>query len=130
MAAWAPEPCATWPARAADSYTGPWNRPTAHPVLVVNTTYDPATPYQGAQAMTLLLADARLLTVQGYGHAVLLNPSRCAGDHESRYLVDGVLPEPGATCRQDTPPFAAAKPRGGMDTGGGGLVCARTAPGR
>ncbi|MFF3687658.1 alpha/beta hydrolase [Streptomyces sp. NPDC002187] len=119
--AWATSACATWPVTAADPYTGPWNRPTAGPVLVVNTTFDPATPYQGARAMSRLLADARLLTVQGYGHAVLLNPSRCASDYESRYLVDGVLPPPGATCRQDTPPFSRAKPRGGMDTGGGAL---------
>ncbi|MFE1327062.1 erythromycin esterase family protein [Streptomyces sp. NPDC058741] len=30
--AWPPEPCATWPARAAHRYTGPWSRSTV-PVL-------------------------------------------------------------------------------------------------
>jgi pimeloyl-ACP methyl ester carboxylesterase len=103
--AWDYEPCATWPARAAHQYTGPWNRPTAHPILVVSTTYDPATPYEGAQAMARELADAHLLTVEGYGHTVLVNPSTCADDYESRYFVDGTLPPPGTVCPQDQPPF-------------------------
>lgn len=120
VAAWATEVCGTWPVTAADSYTGPWNRPTAHPVLVVNNIYDPATPYQGALAMTRELADARLLTVDGYGHTTLTNPSACAGAYESRYLIDGVLPKAGTVCRPDEAPFTRRKPRGGIDTGGGG----------
>lgn len=129
--AWASEPCATWPVTAADSYTGPWNRPTAHPVLVVNTRYDPATPYRGALAMTRRLADARLLTVDGYGHSSLVNPSLCVDAYESRYFVDGVLPPVGATCRQDVVPFAKPRPNGGIDSGGGGTAGqARTARSR
>ncbi|MEU8683981.1 alpha/beta fold hydrolase [Streptomyces sp. NPDC048611] len=116
---WAAEPCATWPALAANSYRGPWNRPTAHPVLVVGTTYDPATPYSGAQALAGELAHARLLTHHGYGHTALTNPSSCVNAHESRYLIDGTLPPPGTACRQDTPPFAAPRPSGGVATGGG-----------
>ncbi|MET9406689.1 alpha/beta fold hydrolase [Streptomyces sp. NPDC002935] len=107
--AWANEPCSTWPAEAADKYLGPWNRPTAHPVLVVNPTYDPATPYQGGVAMARELADARLLTLKGYGHTALDNPSGCVGDHAVRYFLSGALPPVGATCEQDTPPFAAPK---------------------
>ena len=103
---WDYEPCATWPAKAANRYTGPWNRPTANPILVVGNTYDPGTPYQGAQAMVSDLADARLLTLEGYGHTALLNPpSACIGDYESRYLIDGTLPPEGTVCKQDQPPF-------------------------
>ncbi|MFJ4927377.1 alpha/beta hydrolase [Streptomyces sp. NPDC088736] len=123
--AWAAEACATWPVVAANRYRGPWDRPTAHPLLVVGTTYDPATPYAGARAMAAELASARLLTAQGYGHTALLNPSACVGRYESRYLVDGALPPAGATCRQDARPFPAPKPRGGVATGGGG----KAAPG-
>src|SRR5215217_1255575 len=57
---WIVEPCGSWPARAADRYAGPWNRPTAHPVLVINNTFDPATPHRGAVAMSRRLARARL----------------------------------------------------------------------
>ncbi|MFJ7074764.1 alpha/beta hydrolase [Streptomyces sp. NPDC098781] len=119
---WASEVCATWPARAANSYRGPWNKPTAHPILVVGTTYDPSTPYAAAQAMAAELSNARLLTNDGYGHTALLNPSSCVRAHESRYLIDGTLPPPGTTCRQDTPPFRAPEPNGGMATGGGGMA--------
>ncbi|MBG0850538.1 alpha/beta fold hydrolase [Streptomyces spinoverrucosus] len=117
---WAAEPCATWPATAADPYTGPWNKRTAHPLLVVGTSYDPATPYESAEAMSETLADARLLTNRGYGHTALLNPSGCVNDHVSRYLLDGALPPPGTTCEQDTPPFSARHPRGAVDAGAGG----------
>ncbi|MFJ8008431.1 alpha/beta hydrolase [Streptomyces fagopyri] len=119
---WAAEPCATWPVVAANRYRGPWNEPTAHPVLVVGTTYDPATPYTGAQAMAEDLASARLLTNHGYGHTALLNPSECVRRYESRYLLDGTLPPAGATCEPDARPFPALRPRGGMATGGGGTA--------
>ncbi|NEC31386.1 hypothetical protein G3I20_33485 [Streptomyces sp. SID8111] len=42
-----------------------------------NPVHDPATSYQGAQDMTRRPADARLLTLRGYGHTALLNPSTC-----------------------------------------------------
>jgi hypothetical protein len=60
---WGDEPCASWPARAAARYVGPWDRPTANPVLVIGNTFHPATPFEGAVAMADELARARLLTV-------------------------------------------------------------------
>ena len=55
---WANEPCTAWPARAAAAYTGPWNRVTAHPVLVVDPAYDPSTPCTAGQATARQLGDA------------------------------------------------------------------------
>jgi len=104
--AWGDFPCALWPARAADRYVGPWNRPTANPILVVGNTGDPATAYRGSVRMARLLARARLLTVRGFGHTELLNPSRCVARHEVAYFVSGQLPPSGTVCRQDTAPFA------------------------
>jgi pimeloyl-ACP methyl ester carboxylesterase len=104
--AWTTEACATWPATATHRYAGPWNRPTAAPVLVINTTHDPATPYQDAVQTARLLARARLLTVTGYGHTELLNPSTCANRQSSRYLIAGTLPPVGTTCPQDAAPFS------------------------
>ena len=104
--AWNDGPCASWPARAADRYSGPWNRRTANPVLVIGNTYDPSTAYRGAVAMARDLARARLLTVNGYGHTELLNPSACAHSYESRYFIRGTLPPRGTRCRQDRPPFS------------------------
>ncbi len=105
-ALWGDEPCATWPVRTADPYPGPWNRRTANPVLVVGNTADPATPYANAVAMTNQLRRARLLTVTGYGHTELLNPSACASRYITAYLIRGTLPPARTVCRQDRLPFA------------------------
>ncbi|MEZ0112080.1 pimeloyl-ACP methyl ester carboxylesterase [Catenulispora sp. EB89] len=102
---WTTEICATWP-KSADTYTGPWNRPTVHPILVVGNTGDPDTPYWNSVAMTHELAHAGLLTIDGYGHTELLNPSTCATDYENAYLQTGALPAPGTICHQDALPFS------------------------
>ncbi|MFE2145619.1 alpha/beta fold hydrolase, partial [Streptomyces sp. NPDC059456] len=64
---WAAEACATWPARSAAGYAGPWNKPTARPVLVIGTRYDPSTPYTGAQAMAGVGGGAPPETQDGFG---------------------------------------------------------------
>ncbi|WAX79396.1 alpha/beta hydrolase [Streptomyces sp. KMM 9044] len=107
---WANEPCATWPARAAAPYTGPWDGATAHPVLVVNTAHDPSTPYAAGVSTARELRNARLLTVDGYGHTALDNPSACVGRHAVRYFLTGALPPEGARCTQDLPPFVERIP--------------------
>jgi pimeloyl-ACP methyl ester carboxylesterase len=104
---WFDEPCASWPAVAADPYTGPWNRRTANPILVIGNTFDPETPLVNAVAMANKLSRARLLTVDGYGHTAFLNPSSCTDQYMSEYFVDGTLPPEGTVCRQDVQPFAA-----------------------
>ena len=105
---WGSEPCASWPASAADRYAGPWNRRTANPVLVIGNTYDPATPYRGAKVVARQLARARLLTVHGYGHTSLTNPSACANGYASRYFIFKTLPPPGTRCKQDLQPFSGS----------------------
>lgn len=105
--AWTSEPCASWPARAADRYTGPWNRRTANPILVIGNTYDPATPYQGSVAMAHQLARARLLTVDGYRprrNQPLLEPIHEPLLHQADPAAQGrqMPPEPAAIQRMTT----------------------------
>lgn len=107
---WGDEPCATWPVRAADRYNGPWDRYTPYPILVVNNTLDPETPYAGALVMAGQLARGELLTVNGYGHTALLNPSTCVSNFEVQYFLDGTLPPPGTVCEQDAKPFTPPVP--------------------
>jgi len=98
------EPCATWPTRDRDRYTGPFTRRTSAPILIVGTRFDPATPYQNALAVTRELPRNRLLTLDGWGH-VALGKSGCIAGHIDRYLVTGALPPRGTTCRPDQRPF-------------------------
>jgi hypothetical protein len=106
LAAWEEAPCAYWPAATdQDRYTGPWNRTTATTILVIGNTGDPVTPYQGSVAMARDLARARLLTVHGFGHTEFFNPSECASNYESSYLLTGKLPPRGTVCPQSVQPF-------------------------
>lgn len=97
--------CVGWSARAKDPYLGPWNKPTAGPVLVIGNTFDPATAFPSSVRMAHELANATLLVVNGFGHTVLANPSQCAKDYIADYFIDGTLPPFGAECRQDKAPF-------------------------
>ena len=48
MWTWFSSFCAVWEGFDADRYTGPFDRPTANPILLVGTRFDPASPYQNA----------------------------------------------------------------------------------
>jgi pimeloyl-ACP methyl ester carboxylesterase len=100
-------PCATWPGHAPERYAGPWDRPTAAPILMLNTVADPATAYAGAVRAQRRMADARLVTVDGWGHTSLADPSTCARQVLDRYLLDGVAPANGLHCAPDAGPFPA-----------------------
>ena len=101
---WTSSICADWPFSDPDRYTGPFNKYTANPVLVIGNQFDPATRYQGAVTVSNLLPNSRLLTLHAWGHTSLFR-SRCADEIASRYLVDLVLPAPGTVCEQDHVPF-------------------------
>lgn len=98
-------PCAFWAGRSTERWTGPWNARTTRPVLVLSTTYDPATPYENAVAVSKTLRNARLLTVDGVGHTTL-GTSRCSSALVEAYLVKGTLPKAGTHCAQSIDPFA------------------------
>ena len=99
--------CATWPGYDSDRYLGPYNKPTANPVLVVGTRYDPATRYQAAQSVARRLPGARLLSLNGYGHTSILS-SDCIDAYTANYLVSKALPPAGTVCQPDAQPFDPA----------------------
>jgi pimeloyl-ACP methyl ester carboxylesterase len=98
-------PCASWPVRNTDRYTGPWNASTRNPILLVGGPFDPNTPLAGARHAALLLANTVLLTYDGYGHISTSDPSACIDEALSRYLVDLDTPRRGTVCRSDRLPF-------------------------
>jgi pimeloyl-ACP methyl ester carboxylesterase len=106
---WAWSPCVEWKAFDAGRYMGPFNKPTANPVLAVGSRFDPATRYEGAVTVHDLMPNSALLTVNGWGHTSLFM-SACADAAVSRYLIDIATPAEGTTCSQDLDPFAADTP--------------------
>lgn len=105
-AVWGDAVCVDWPTRAAQPYLGPWNADPGITVLLIGNTHDPSTPFSNTEGMATLLPRTSLLTVEGYGHTMLLNPSSCGSAHEVAYFVDGTLPPAGTVCQQDVAPFA------------------------
>ncbi len=70
---------------------------TRHPILVIGTRHDPATPYAGAQTMARVLGTTVLLTSEGDGHGGF-GRNACIGEHVVRYLVDLTVPPKGTSC--------------------------------
>ena len=101
---------ALWPAHDDDAFAGPFTvDPSAPTPLVVATTYDPATPYPGALRLVQDLGNARLLTMEGDGHAAYGRNSVCIDSATEDYLIDGTLPDEGTVCLQEVP-FEAPAP--------------------
>jgi len=99
--------CTFWPAQDADRYTGPWDRPTSATILIISRVFDPATPHTSAIAASWTLANARLLTIDGWGHSYFDGGlSTCANEVMAAYLIDRQLPAPGTVCPEDVPPFS------------------------
>jgi pimeloyl-ACP methyl ester carboxylesterase len=100
--AWAP--CASWPTRSADRYTGPWNASTKNPILVMGLEFDPNTPFANARRVARRLGNAHLLMQQGYGHGTDADPSACAVQAIGAYLVNLAAPAR-PVCPSDRLPF-------------------------
>lgn len=98
------QPCATWPVRDADAFTGSYTATTS-PVLFVNGRFDAASDYAQATTAAAAMPGARLLTVDGPGHPASFIPNTCLQDAESAYLIDGRLPPAGTVCVPDNAPF-------------------------
>ena len=104
--AWASVQCAhdTWSVRDEDAYTGPFNKVTQHPVLIVGSFWDPATNYQEAVRSARLLPNSRLLSSNNWGHTAY-GTSDCATGWTDRYLLYRALPAKGTTCVGRLQPF-------------------------
>jgi pimeloyl-ACP methyl ester carboxylesterase len=68
---WFSGACARWPGSQKSRYAGPFDRVTAHPVLVMSTRFDPANGTAGAERAAELLPNAQLRMLEGWGHTTL-----------------------------------------------------------
>lgn len=94
---WGNAPCSQWYGHAI-RVPAPATTTTTSPILVVGTTYDPATPYEWAVQLSRQLHTSTLLTYRGDGHTASGAGSRCIDGAVSAYLLTGVLPAAGTVC--------------------------------
>ena len=104
LTAWQSSPCAAWQGNDPDRYDS-FTPMTTAPILMVANRFDPLTPYEGAQQTHSLLPNSTLLTLEGWGHTSLFLSS-CVNQAVSSYLLTSQIPNPGASCQQDSAPFA------------------------
>jgi hypothetical protein len=69
------------------------------PVLIVGTTNDPATPYDGALDLQKRIARSRVLTFDSTEHGAYGRGVPCVDDAVDRYLLTTHLPRAGTRCR-------------------------------
>ncbi|MCT4355412.1 alpha/beta hydrolase [Streptomyces sp. Je 1-79] len=90
--------CAQWPVKG-ERVDPDVSAPGAGPVLVVGTTGDPATPYEGAERMAKELGAGVgvLVSNEGEGHGAY-GTSSCVTRTVDAYLLDGKVPPYGKRC--------------------------------
>ncbi|MEV4576962.1 alpha/beta hydrolase [Nonomuraea jabiensis] len=89
--------CRVWPAKGSDQARHV-NATGSAPIVVIGGKGDPATPYEWAPKLTAQLKTARLVTYEGEGHGAYLSGSKCVLQLVDSYLIEGKLPQKGATC--------------------------------
>lgn len=95
---WGNAPCAQWFGHSG-RVPAPASTSTTVPILVIGTTYDPATPYEWSKALNRQLPTSTLLTFRGDGHTAFGGGSRCVDDAVTRYVLTGTTPPAGTVCR-------------------------------
>ncbi|MFD7319860.1 alpha/beta hydrolase [Streptomyces sp. NPDC059875] len=97
---WALSGCSQWPV------PGTWEHPDVSapgsaPILVLGTTGDPATPYEGARAMVDALGEGVgvELTYEGEGHGAYNSGNACVQNLVNTYFLEGKVPASGTVCK-------------------------------
>ncbi|KAK4195980.1 Alpha/Beta hydrolase protein [Triangularia verruculosa] len=113
----------SWAIPHTHSYVPTRGVRTAHPLLILSSTFDPVTPLISARLANDAFVGSRLVEVRGYGHLSSAAPSDCAVNHVRRYFQEGFLPENNVVCSPNLPlPYFPA-------FGGKSAGCGRVGPG-
>ncbi|PHH72179.1 hypothetical protein CDD80_4720 [Ophiocordyceps camponoti-rufipedis] len=99
-----------WPIEKSHSFVPQRHVQTAHPMLIISTTYDPICPLASAKRSQQTFANSSLIEVRGYGHCSLALASLCMAKHVRRYLDSGIMPDAYTVCDSDRPYFPGQKP--------------------
>ncbi|WP_327676254.1 alpha/beta hydrolase [Kitasatospora sp. NBC_00458] len=98
--AWGLTGCTGWPVPGRSDHPEV-SAPGSAPILVVGNTGDPATPYEGAQAMARQLGEGVGvgITLEGQGHGGYDTGNPCLKEAVDGYLLADRVPAAGTVCR-------------------------------
>lgn len=101
-----------WAVPKTHSYVPLKGVKTAHPLLILSTTYDPVCPLVAARSANEAFEGSQIVEVQGYGHCSVAVPSVCIAKHVRRFLYEGTLPDTYTQCEVDAPYFGRSDASG------------------
>lgn len=105
---WLNLPCADWPAPHGTP-VDVRSQPGLPPVLIVQSTRDAATPYEGALQLHARLDGSRLITERDAGsHGVTEQGNACVDARVDAYLLKGTLDAHDVVCAPHARPVPAA----------------------
>jgi pimeloyl-ACP methyl ester carboxylesterase len=85
--------CAYWPSSPKDVFNTKPLTATGVPTFVLDSTLDPATPFEEGKSVYQHLSDGYFLYVEGGRHSIFGFGRDCPDKYISDFLVDGKLPE-------------------------------------
>lgn len=103
-----------WTVPRTHSYVPRRGVETAHPLLILSTTYDPVCPLVSAHAANEAFAGSRVVEVEGYGHCSVAVASVCVAKHLRAFLHEGKLPDAYTQCKVDSAYFGKPVEHGWM----------------
>ncbi|KAI1734161.1 alpha/beta-hydrolase [Xylaria scruposa] len=90
-----------WAIPKTHDYVPIYGVETAHPLLILTTTYDPVCPMVSARSAQRAYKGSQIIEVQGYGHCSTAVPSVCLAWHVRAYLKNGTVPTSHTKCKVD-----------------------------
>ncbi len=103
-----------WSVPRTHNYVPKHGVKTAHPLLLLTTTYDPVCPLVSAKSANKAFEGSQIVEVAGYGHCSLAVPSLCVAQHVRDFLYEGKLPAEHVVCAADGPSPSFTKPEEGV----------------
>lgn len=91
-----------WKVPRTHSYVPRRGVETAHPLLILSTTYDPVTPLVSAVSANEAFVGSQIVEVEGYGHCYIAVASVCLAKHLRAFLYEGTIPSNYTKCQVDS----------------------------
>lgn len=101
-----------WTIPKTHRYVPKFGVKTAHPLLILSTTFDPVCPLVSARSANKAFANSQIVEVKGYGHCSVAVTSTCLANHVRDFLYNGTVPESYTQCEVDGPYFVKPEEEG------------------